>query len=138
MSFANICARTNLTNSFLGALLLIATVFHQIDGVPNSWIPSLYSDKTQSTSKSVNRRERTKICHPQLISRLNSYVASRPTFYDIALSHGTDKVVDHHYHHMYQKYLEPYREQPVKFLEIGLGCDSKSVREQHGQMCSNS
>lgn len=65
-----------------------------------------------------------------LMLRLYSYIASRPTFYDIALSHGTDKVTRHHYHHMYQKYLEPYREQPVKFLEIGLGCDSTFIIEQ--------
>ncbi|KAF2162375.1 hypothetical protein M409DRAFT_69251 [Zasmidium cellare ATCC 36951] len=49
--------------------------------------------------------------------------SSKGSFYDIALSHGTDKVTVHHYHHMYQKYLPPYRPKPLKMLEIGIGCD---------------
>ncbi|KAF1988460.1 hypothetical protein K402DRAFT_328586, partial [Aulographum hederae CBS 113979] len=47
----------------------------------------------------------------------------RITFYDVASRHGTDKVTQHHYHHMYEKYLGPIRTQPLKVLEIGLGCD---------------
>src|SRR5450432_4049187 len=39
------------------------------------------------------------------------------------MKHGTDKVSTHKYHHMYQKYFEPMRDQPLKMLEIGLGCD---------------
>ncbi|KAB5511552.1 S-adenosyl-L-methionine-dependent methyltransferase [Coniochaeta sp. 2T2.1] len=49
--------------------------------------------------------------------------SGRPSFKDIALKHGTDKVTDHHYWYMYEKYLEPLREKRVKMLEIGLGCD---------------
>ena len=58
-----------------------------------------------------------------LTSLRSSNTASRPSFYDIALSYGTDKVTAHHYHHMYQKYLSPYRDRHLKMLEIGLGCD---------------
>ncbi|KAB5514882.1 hypothetical protein GE09DRAFT_588054 [Coniochaeta sp. 2T2.1] len=49
--------------------------------------------------------------------------SGRPSFKDIALKHGTDKVTDHHYWYMYEKYLEPLRDKKVKMLEIGLGCD---------------
>ncbi|PNS15198.1 hypothetical protein CAC42_8199 [Sphaceloma murrayae] len=45
------------------------------------------------------------------------------SFYDIALKHGTDKVTDHSYQDMYEKYLPGLRLQPLKMLEIGLGCD---------------
>ena len=46
-----------------------------------------------------------------------------PTFYQVAKKFGTDKVTTHSYHKMYQKYLAPIRNQPLKMLEIGLGCD---------------
>jgi Methyltransferase domain len=46
----------------------------------------------------------------------------RPSFYDVALKHGTDKVTDHSYHNMYEKYLPASRDKRIKFLEIGLGC----------------
>jgi len=49
--------------------------------------------------------------------------AYRPSFLEIAKKYGTDKVSTHSYHHMYHKYLEPLRDQPLKMLEIGLGCD---------------
>jgi frataxin-like iron-binding protein CyaY len=48
---------------------------------------------------------------------------SRLSFYEIAKKHGTDKVTSHKYHNIYQKYLEPIRDNRLKFLEIGLGCD---------------
>ncbi|KAF2148743.1 hypothetical protein K461DRAFT_329625 [Myriangium duriaei CBS 260.36] len=47
---------------------------------------------------------------------------SQATFYDLDLKHGTDKVTTHHYHDMYSRYLSTYRPEPVKMLEIGLGC----------------
>ncbi|KAG4424211.1 hypothetical protein IFR04_002615 [Cadophora malorum] len=50
-------------------------------------------------------------------------VNDRPSFLDIALKHGTDKVTTHHYNYMYDKYLEPLRDQRIKVLEIGLGCN---------------
>ncbi|ELR02268.1 hypothetical protein VC83_00635 [Pseudogymnoascus destructans] len=47
----------------------------------------------------------------------------RPSFREIGKKFGTDKVTAHHYQHMYEKYLEPLRDEPLKMLEIGLGCD---------------
>lgn len=57
------------------------------------------------------------------------------TFYDIAQEHGTDKVTDHSYYDMYQKYFPALRNKRIKMLEIGLGCDmvshsSTSIVEQ--------
>ncbi|OAA65523.1 hypothetical protein SPI_02310 [Niveomyces insectorum RCEF 264] len=49
--------------------------------------------------------------------------AGRPSFREIATKHGTDKVTDHQYWFMYEKYLEPLRDQKIKMLEIGLGCN---------------
>lgn len=46
-----------------------------------------------------------------------------PGFKDIALKYGTDKVTTHSYHNMYDKYFARMRDQPIKMLEIGLGCD---------------
>ncbi|KAF4628041.1 hypothetical protein G7Y89_g10111 [Cudoniella acicularis] len=48
---------------------------------------------------------------------------SRPSFTEIGRKYGTDKVTNHHYNYMYEKYLEPMRDKPLKMLEIGLGCD---------------
>lgn len=48
---------------------------------------------------------------------------SLPSFVDVALKHGTDKVTTHSYQHMYDKYLSPLQSRPVKLLEIGLGCN---------------
>ncbi|TPX17931.1 uncharacterized protein E0L32_011994 [Thyridium curvatum] len=47
----------------------------------------------------------------------------RPSFREVALQHGTDKVTTHQYWFMYEKYLEPLREKKLKMLEIGLGCN---------------
>ncbi|KFY08927.1 hypothetical protein V492_05780 [Pseudogymnoascus sp. VKM F-4246] len=47
----------------------------------------------------------------------------RPSFREIGTKYGTDKVTAHRYHHMYEKYLQPLRDEPLKMLEIGLGCD---------------
>ena len=52
------------------------------------------------------------------------------SFLDVALRFGTDKVTNasvvptgmHAYHELYAPHLEPLRQQPVKLLEIGLGC----------------
>ncbi|QIW96802.1 hypothetical protein AMS68_002320 [Peltaster fructicola] len=44
-------------------------------------------------------------------------------FYIIALQYGSDKVVDHSYQDMYEKYLPKLRYDKIKLLEIGMGCD---------------
>ena len=43
-------------------------------------------------------------------------------FYRIAMNTSTDKVRDHKYHRLYDRYLPAIRHQPIKMLEIGLGC----------------
>ena len=49
---------------------------------------------------------------------------SRETsFKDVGIMANTDKVRDHEYHNLYEKYLQPLRHRPVRLLEIGLGCD---------------
>ncbi|SMY24403.1 unnamed protein product [Zymoseptoria tritici ST99CH_1A5] len=92
--------RVPMILAFIGIALFIGTLIHQTNiAVPSSWrghLSKVYSGTPKDT---------------------------RPSFYEIALSHGTDKVTTHSYHHMYQKYLSPFRDVPFKMLEIGLGCD---------------
>lgn len=52
---------------------------------------------------------------------------NEPNFYEVATHHGTDKVTEHSYHDMYDKYLPALRHQKIKMLEIGLGCDMVSI-----------
>jgi len=47
----------------------------------------------------------------------------RPSFFEIADGHGTDKVQAHHYEQMYERRLAPLRDKRIKMLEIGLGCN---------------
>ncbi|KAK8061386.1 hypothetical protein PG994_007752 [Apiospora phragmitis] len=61
------------------------------------------------------------------------FVASdAPSFHEIALKHGTDKVTTHHYWFMYDKYFPAIRDKKLKMLEIGLGCNM--VRLWSGQV----
>lgn len=47
----------------------------------------------------------------------------QPSFYEIAIEKGTDKVTMHTYHDMYERYLPSLRNRRIKLLEIGgLGC----------------
>lgn len=47
----------------------------------------------------------------------------QPSFYDISIEKGTDKVTMHTYHDMYERYLPSLRNRRIKLLEIGgLGC----------------
>lgn len=43
----------------------------------------------------------------------------------IAKETGTDKHAVHMYQHVYEEMLEPFRSLPIRFMEIGLGCDMK-------------
>ncbi|PHH92480.1 hypothetical protein CDD83_7228 [Cordyceps sp. RAO-2017] len=45
------------------------------------------------------------------------------SFEQVALKYGTDKVTTHNYQLMYEKYMSPFRNLPIKMLEIGLGCN---------------
>lgn len=53
----------------------------------------------------------------------NSSPDKLPSFLDIAKKYGTDKVTDHQYWFIYDKYLPAIRNKKVKMLEIGLGCN---------------
>jgi hypothetical protein len=44
------------------------------------------------------------------------------SFLDIGKMYKTDKVTDHHYEILYEKYLKKYVGSAVHLLEIGLGC----------------
>lgn len=49
----------------------------------------------------------------------------RPSFYEIAIEKGTDKVAMHTYQDTYERYLPARRRgRKVKLLELGLGCDA--------------
>lgn len=54
-------------------------------------------------------------------------VAGRPDFEQIARQYGTDKVTTHKYQFMYDKYLSGIRDDQLKVLEIGLGCNMVSM-----------
>jgi hypothetical protein len=51
----------------------------------------------------------------------------RPNFEQIARKYGTDKVTTHKYQSMYDKYLSDIRDDQLKVLEIGLGCNMVSI-----------
>lgn len=44
-------------------------------------------------------------------------------FFRLATTHYTDKVTKHDYDYLYSKYLAPVRNESLRLLEIGLGCD---------------
>lgn len=46
-----------------------------------------------------------------------------PTFRNLGLAAGTDKVASHSYWYTYGRYLSHVRDLPIRLLEIGLGCD---------------
>ena len=63
------------------------------------------------------------------ISKLNTTKSSQNDekcpdvdFKTVALKYGTDKVTVHQYDKVYKKYFAPVRCDPIKILEIGLGC----------------
>lgn len=60
------------------------------------------------------------------VSRSSSGIKSsnsRLSFEQTAQKYGTDKVTTHKYQFMYDKYLSGVREEEIKVLEIGLGCN---------------
>ncbi|EMD00584.1 hypothetical protein BAUCODRAFT_175520 [Baudoinia panamericana UAMH 10762] len=95
----------------IGLLLFVATFLHENDSVSYAWrgtIDSVGKDGSYT---------------PPASSTASARKDNRPSFYEVALSYGTDKVTTHKYHHMYEKYLASLRDRPLKMLEIGLGCD---------------
>ncbi|PNY24885.1 8-demethyl-8-alpha-L-rhamnosyl tetracenomycin-C 2'-O-methyltransferase [Tolypocladium capitatum] len=86
----------------LAAVLLLVALFHQL-GCGTSEL--LQTKLTTHFNGSPNDR------------------LEPPSFEQIARKYGTDKVTGHSYQSMYEKYLSPLRNLPVKMLEIGLGCN---------------
>lgn len=44
----------------------------------------------------------------------------RPSFFELAQKHGTDKASLHGYDRWYSRYFEPLRDRPLRLLEIGI------------------
>ncbi|CAG8961756.1 hypothetical protein HYFRA_00006299, partial [Hymenoscyphus fraxineus] len=74
--------------------------------------------KVESTTKGGKEDSSTKG-----VKEDSSEKTERPSFTEIAMKWGTDKVTTHNYHYMYEKYMEPIRDRKIKMLEIGLGCN---------------
>ncbi|KAL3418757.1 hard-surface induced protein [Phlyctema vagabunda] len=95
-------ARANRTPIIIAAIfiLFLLGLWHSRDNLPEQ--PLHYIQGIGSTTASTS---------------------TRPSFYEIAMKHGTDKVRPHNYQYMYEPRLAPMRDQKLKMLEIGLGCD---------------
>ncbi|KAK6443065.1 transcription factor [Oleoguttula sp. CCFEE 5521] len=120
--------RAPLILAGIAAIILLATIIKQMNAVPTSWtdrLAALHGSDTTAPSAEVVSDPLHVHVSDMPTKELGGLGVSlpRPTFYEVALSHGTDKVTKHHYHHMYEKYLSPLRDRKFKMLEIGLGCD---------------
>mmetsp|Transcript_2697 Transcript_2697/g.9652 ORF Transcript_2697/g.9652 Transcript_2697/m.9652 type:complete len:274 (+) Transcript_2697:1848-2669(+) len=81
-------------------------------------VTTLYSNFSSSHERSLSC---TKSSKRGTSNRKNEFL-------EIALKTGTDKVIAdsgqfHSYANAYSKYFDPIRHEPIKLLEIGLGCD---------------
>jgi hypothetical protein len=52
-------------------------------------------------------------------------ISNKISFFDLGMKYRADKVTEHRYDKMYEKYLQKYIGTNVSILEIGLGCDMK-------------
>ncbi len=50
-------------------------------------------------------------------------ISNKISFFDLGMKYQADKVTEHRYDKMYEKYLQKYIGTNVSILEIGLGCD---------------
>ncbi|MFJ3235794.1 hypothetical protein [Streptomyces sp. NPDC086787] len=66
----------------------------------------------------TRRRAATVAALRQLLDALGQH---RRSLTDLAVAFGSDKWGAHWYTPLYERYFEPYREQQVKVLEIGVG-----------------
>lgn len=94
-------SRLPLTLAGVGIILFIGALLHQVNGVPASWRESLGSSLGKIGGshryRAVLDESKPPIC---LLTMLSLF---RPSFYNIALSHGSDKVTVHDYHSMSAK-----------------------------------
>lgn len=97
----------------VAAALLLLAIFHHSGGF-ESWEKSKHLIQDASILRPWDKE------------------TGRPSFHDIALKHGTDKVTVHQFWYLYDKYLPAVRDRKIKMLEIGLGCNMVST-----PLCNN-
>lgn len=115
------------------AILLLLGLARQhdqvIDTIKQPWqnkqgenqAPSSETNNANGQSNSQGNSQSNNQSPPPTSSTTNS--KSRPSFKELGEKYGTDKVTDHHYWFMYDKYLDHLRGKKIKMLEIGLGCN---------------
>lgn len=84
---------------------------------------ALFDDLLHQTENSTSASEEAAPTISPVVIAEPILTDTRPSWREIAFKHGTDKVTTHHYQYMYEKHLQPLRDQPLKMLEIGLGCN---------------
>jgi len=92
-------------------LIFLVTLWHGRDKLPEH--PLHY---IKGYEESIERLQ-------SKLTAMNRTFSGRKTWKEIATHYGTDKVTTHHYERLYEHLLAPYRDKPLKMLEIGLGCD---------------
>lgn len=50
------------------------------------------------------------------------------SMYELGIKHNTDKVLEHRYDRIYEKFLEPLRDKKIKLFEIGSGSEAASFK----------
>jgi len=110
-------------------------LLHSIENPSFTLSPSMRSESVQfqsntliKHSENVEFQSNTLIKHSEKNHsefRCTSKDSNIQHFRDLALSISpvTDKVTRHSYHVMYGIFLVTFRTKPIKFLEIGLGCN---------------
>lgn len=91
----------------------------------NAQVQLLTTNQVLSSDKEKLLKNQISLLETQLSNtHYENYTYCAPLdFYEVAKQHGTDKVNDHRYHVMYSKYFPQIRCEPIRLLEIGLGCD---------------
>ncbi|KAK7962550.1 uncharacterized protein PG986_003375 [Apiospora aurea] len=115
------------------SILLFLGIAHQHDQVRetlhNAWHKGTGAASTGGGNKidpSVNLEPEghgAAVASPPQVAASAEVASNAPTFHEIALKYGTDKVTTHQYWFMYDKHFPAIRNKKLKMLEIGLGCD---------------
>lgn len=111
---------------FVAATLFMYAAFHQWGSITAEAIQEkLASHLCVSPPQSDLTTPKRVDAHRRRRSGDESAI-KRPNFEQIARKYGTDKVTTHKYQFMYDKYLSGIRDEELKVLEIGLGCNMVS------------
>ncbi|KAK6859901.1 hypothetical protein PG995_003537 [Apiospora arundinis] len=105
------------------AILLFIGIAHQHDQVRETINQAWHASKGSSSSSSSPGASSGHEGHGVVAPGTPFVTSDAPSFHEIALKHGTDKVTTHQYWLMYDKYFPAIRNKKLKMLEIGLGCD---------------